>query len=391
MRILIRGGDAYAPDGLIHDASVLVEAGKIIAIGPQSQLNIDGAVDVELDARGGVIAAGFIDLQINGAGGRFLTEEPTADAVLGMARTVAGYGCTAFLPTVITSNFETMLAAVRAVHEASQLVTDGARVLGVHLEGPFINPEAAGAHDTAYIRPPSVDDLDALWEASGGCIKLLTLAPEMPGAIDVLRAARRYGIAVAVGHTRADYTQMMGAVDAGAGLGTHLFNAMGGLTARDPGATGAVLASSDFKASLIADGYHVHPAMMELALRTKGPEGVVLVTDAMPPVGTERKEFTLYGETVTVRDGACFTPDGTLAGSMLTMDRAVRNMRDLVETSVEDALRMASMNPASIIGESDARGTLEVGKAADIVVMDSDLNVTATMVAGRIVYQAGTA
>ncbi len=391
MRILIRGGDAYAPDGLIHDASVLVEAGKIIAIGPQSQLNIDGAVDVELDARGGVIAAGFIDLQINGAGGRFLTEEPTADAVLGMARTVAGYGCTAFLPTVITSNFETMLAAVRAVHEASQLVTDGARVLGVHLEGPFINPEAAGAHDTAYIRPPSVDDLDALWEASGGCIKLLTLAPEMPGAIDVLRAARRYGIAVAVGHTRADYTQMMGAVDAGAGLGTHLFNAMGGLTARDPGATGAVLASSEFKASLIADGYHVHPAMMDLAVRTKGVDGLVLVTDGMPPVGTDLTEFTLYGETITVRDGACFMADGTLAGSMLTMDRAVRNMRDLVDVSVQDALLMATANPAEVIGESDSRGSLEVGKAADIVVMDSDLNVTATVVGGRVVYQAPTA
>lgn len=375
----------------MHDAAVFVDGEEIIAVGPQVEVRSTGAFDVELDAHGGVIAPGFIDLQINGAGGRFLTEEPTVDTVMAMSRTVARYGCTSFLPTVITSAFDAMLAALRAVHEAGQQVTDGARVLGAHLEGPFINPEASGVHDTTFIRPPSLADLDTLWEESGGGIKLMTLAPEMQGADELVHAARRYGIAVAVGHTRADYSEMMEAVAAGAGLATHLFNAMGGLTARDPGATGAVLASSDFKASLIADGYHVHPAMMELALRTKGPEGVVLVTDAMPPVGTERKEFTLYGETVTVRDGACFTPDGTLAGSMLTMDRAVRNMRDLVETSVEDALRMASMNPASIIGESDARGTLEVGKAADIVVMDSDLNVTATMVAGRIVYQAGTA
>lgn len=391
MQTLIRGGDAYTPDGLIHDADVLVEDGNIAFVGPQTQMPSAASVDVEIDAHGGVVAAGFIDLQINGAGGRFLTEEPTVDAVLGMARTVARYGCTAFLPTVITSAFETMLSAVRAVHQASEQATDGARVLGVHLEGPFINPEAAGAHDAAHIRPPSVDDLDALWEASGGGIKLLTLAPEMPGALDLLHAAKRYGIAVAVGHTRADYPQMMEAIDAGAGLATHLFNAMGGLTARDPGATGAVLASAKFKASLIADGYHVHPAMMDLAVRTKGVEGLVLVTDAMPPMGTDITEFTLYGQPITVRDGACFMADGTLAGSVLTMDRAVRNMRDLVDVSVQDALVMASANPAEVIGESEHRGTLEVGKAADIVVMDSDLNVTAAIIDGRVVYQAGTA
>ena len=143
MRSFIRGGDAYTPDGLIHDAAVLVEDGNIVFVGPRTQAPSLASVDVEIDADGGVIAAGFIDLQINGAGGRFLTEEPTVDAVLGMARTVSRYGCTAFLPTVITSAFKTMLTAVRAVHDASQQVTDGAHVLGVHLEGPFINPEAA--------------------------------------------------------------------------------------------------------------------------------------------------------------------------------------------------------------------------------------------------------
>ena len=391
MKTLIHGGGAYTPDGLIYDAVVLVEGEAIVAVGTRAQIRSTGVFDEEIDAHNGVIAAGFIDLQINGAGGRFLTEDPTVEAVQEMARTVVRYGCTSFLPTVITSSFDTILAVVRAVHEAREQVTDGARVLGVHLEGPFINPEASGVHDTAFIRLPSLEDLDTLWEASGGSIKLITLAPEMPGAGELIRAARRYGIAVAVGHTRADYSQMMEAVAAGAGLATHLFNAMGGLTARDPGAIGAALASTDFMASLIADGYHVHPAMMELALRTKGPEGLVLVTDAMPPMGVDLTEFSLYGETVTVRDGACFMPDGTLAGSILTMDRAVRNMRDLVKTPVEDALLMASSNPAAVIGESDVRGIIEVGKAADIVVMDSDLNVTATLVGGRIVYQAGAA
>ncbi len=391
MRTLIRGGEAYTPDGLVHDAAVLVEGANITFVGPRIQLPSVASVDVEIDAHGGVVAAGFIDLQVNGAGGRFLTEEPTVDAIFGMARTVARYGCTAFLPTVITSAFQTMLTAVHAVHEAGEQVTDGAHVLGVHLEGPFINPKAAGAHDAAYIRQPSVDDLDALWEASGGSIKLLTLAPEMPGALDLLHAAKRHGIAVAVGHTRADYSEMMEALDGGAGLATHLFNAMGGLTARDPGATGAVLASPEFKASLIADGYHVHPAMIDLAVRTKGVDGLVLVTDAMPPMGTDLTEFTMHGHAITVRDGACFMADGTLAGSMLTMDRAVRNMRDLVDLSVQDALVMASANPAKVVGESEYRGTLADGKAADIVVMDNDLNVTTTIVDGNIVYQDGAA
>ena len=389
--MLIHGGDAYTPDGLIHEAAVLVEGEEIVAVGLEAQIRSIGVFDVEVDAHGGVIAPGFIDLQVNGAGGRFLTEDPTVEAVQEMARTVARYGCTSFLPTVITSSFDTMLSAIRAVHEASGRATNGARVLSVHLEGPFINPQASGVHNTAFIRPPSLEDLDIFWEASGGGIKLMTLAPEMPGAGELIRVAKGYGIAVSVGHTRADYPQMMEAVAAGAGLATHLFNAMGGLTARDPGATGAVLASPDFMASLIADGYHVHPAMMELALRTKGPGGLVLVTDAMPPMGTDLTEFSLYGETITARDGACFMADGTLAGSLLTMDKAVRNMRDLVETPVEDALRMASFNPASVIGESGARGALEIGKAADIVVMDSDLNVATTIVGGRVVYQAGEA
>lgn len=390
MKLLIHGGDAYTPDGLIHDASVLVEDERIVAVVPRTQLPSVGEVDEEIDAGGGVIAPGFIDLQLNGAGGRFLTEEPAVDAVLDMARAVARYGCTAFLPTVMTTSFETTLQAVRAVHGAVERVVEGARVLGVHLEGPFINPDAAGAHDAAFIRPPSVDDLDALWEASGGSLKLITLAPEMPGATDLIQAARRYDIAVAIGHTRADYAQVREVVDAGASLATHLFNAMGGLTARDPGTTGAVLASSEFKASLIADGYHVHPAMMDLAVRTKGAGGLVLVTDGMPPVGTDLTEFRLYGGSITVRDGACFMADGTLAGSVLTMDQAVRNMRDLVGVSVQDALLMASANPAAVIGESGSRGSLEAGKAADIVVLDSDLNVAVTVVGGRIVYRSNT-
>ena len=194
---------------------------------------------------------------------------------------------------------------------------------------------------------------------------------------------------MAVGHTNADYVEMMEAAACGATMSTHLFNAMGELKARHPGAIGAVLASTDFKASIIADGYHVHPAMMDLAIRTKGSEGLVLVTDGMAPIGTDLTEFSMYGEVVTVRDGACFMPDGRLAGSVLTMDKAVRYMHELTDTPLEQALRMAAANPAAIINEGQVRGSLGVGMAADIVIMNRDLNVITTMVEGKIVYESG--
>ena len=391
MKTVIQGGDAYTNNGLVHDATILVEEAKIVAVGHQAKFDSSGPVDLVLDAHDAIIVPGFVDLQINGAGGRLLTEDPSVETVIEMARIVAKFGCTAFLPTVITSPFELMLKAIRAVDKARNEVFDGATVLGSHLEGPFINPNMSGVHDVSSIRSPSMDDFNKLWLESRGSIKLMTLSPEVAGTGELIRAAKRCGIAVAVGHTNADYLEMMEAMASGMTMSTHLFNAMGGLKAREPGAIGAVLASKDFKASIIADGYHVHPAMMDLAIRAKGSENLVLVTDGMAPVGTDLTEFSLYGEMVTVRDGACFMPDGTLAGSVLTMDKAVRNILELTDTPLEQALLMATTNPAAIINEDKLRGSLDVGKAADIVIMDRDLNVIITMVAGKIVYESGIA
>ena len=389
MKTVIQGGDAYTTNGLIHDATILVEEAQIVAVGHQAKFDSPGSVDLVLDAHDRIIVPGFVDLQINGAGGRLLTEDPSVETVIEMGRIVAQFGCTAFLPTVISSPFEVMLSAIRAIDKARVQVFDGAKVLGSHLEGPFINPNMSGAHDSSFIRSPSMADFNTFWRESGGSIKLMTFAPELTGASEVMRAAKRCGITVAVGHTNADYAEMMEAVASGATMSTHLFNAMGELKARHPGAIGAVLASANFKASIIADGYHVHPAMMDLAIRTKGSENLILVTDGMAPIGTDLTEFSMYGEVVTVRDGACFMPDGTLAGSVLTMDKAVRNMHELTDTPLENALHMATTNPAAIINEHQIRGSLAAGKAADIVIMDRELNVITTMVEGKIVYESG--
>jgi N-acetylglucosamine-6-phosphate deacetylase len=216
----------------------------------------------------------------------------------------------------------------------------------------------------------------------------LTLAPELPGAQEVVEEARARGVAVAVGHSSASYGELAEAQEWGVDLVTHLFNAMGGMTSREPGTSGAALALEGLSVSLIADGLHVHPAMLKLAVQAKGAERVVLVSDAMPPVGTGLTDFPLYDMRISVQDGRCLTPEGRLAGSVLTMSRAVENMRRLAEVSLGDALAMATVNPARVIGVAGRKGSLEEGKDADLLVCDQDLNPLLTMVEGRIVYRS---
>ena len=212
--------------------------------------------------------------------------------------------------------------------------------------------------------------------------------PELPGASDAIREAVRCGVAVAVGHTAATYEQTAEAADLGATMVTHLFNTTGGLSAREPGVAGAALSLDALAAGIIADGIHLHPATVRTVVRAKGAERVALVTDAMPPVGAAAQEFSLLGRCVTVRDGACRLDDGTLAGSVLTMDQALRNVIDWTGLPLQDALGMATLLPARLIGADASKGSLDVGKDADVVVMDRDLRVLLTIVGGRVVYHA---
>ena len=390
MGILLYGANIYTPHQVIPDGAILVDGSHIAAIGPRQELGSyasPGPVEEAIDLQGRIVAPGFIDLQVNGAGGKLLTEEPSPGTVQAMAAALPQFGCTSFLPTIISAPSDSIVEGLRAVAQASQ-APSGARVLGAHLEGPFINPSRAGAHSTEFIRPPSVEEFRRYWESGGGCIKLLTIAPELPGALGVTAEARSHGVTVALGHSEAGYAQVVEAELTGFRFVTHLFNAMGSLESREPGTAGAVLAIDSLSAGLIADGVHVHPASLKLALRAKGSERLVLVTDAMPPVGTDLSEFQLYGMSITVKNGACFTPQGVLAGSVLTMDRAISNMCRLADVSFLEALAMATINPARIVGVDQQKGSLEVGKDADLVVCDGDLRVSMTMVEGNIAYRS---
>jgi N-acetylglucosamine-6-phosphate deacetylase len=390
--MLIHGGAVYTPEGVIPDGAILIDGAHIRVIGTRAEVfnhpSRGDTTRTEINAGGGIIAPGFIDLQVNGAGGKLLSEEPTVESVRVISEVLPRFGCTAYLPTIVTSSTSRTIEALQAVERARTRRHDGARVLGAHVEGPFINPERRGVHLRELIRPPSIEELRCFLSEGSSHITVLTLAPEMPGASELIVEARRLGIAVSIGHSNASYEQVAHAAGLGATMATHLFNAMAPLGSREPGTVGAVMRLDDLSAGLIADAVHVHPASLAIAARTKGRDGIFLVSDAMSPIGTDMTEFRLNGRRVLVVKGQCRTEEGTLAGSVLTMDAAVRTMHQLAGVPLEDAIRMATLNPARAIGIANSKGSLETGKDADVAVLSPDLTVRATVVEGAVLYTA---
>jgi N-acetylglucosamine-6-phosphate deacetylase len=359
----------------VHEsAAVIMHGARIAQVMPRAE--VPRTISVRVLPEDAWLAPGFIDLQVNGGGDVLFNDHPTADGVCTIAAAHRKFGTTALLPTLITDSDEKMRLALRTV---GAIVDQEPGVLGIHLEGPYLSPEKPGVHDARYIRRPAADDISML-TAPRNFVLLMTLAPEVvqPGFIAKLVAA---GVRVSLGHSMASYQQTHAAMAEGLRGFTHLFNAMQPLASREPGPIAQALESTDACYGLIADGVHVHPAMLRLALGGRGRP--LLVTDAMPPVGGSRTSFTLHGENITVRDGACRTDDGTLAGTVLDMATAVKNCTRLLGIPLPDALRLASANPATFIGLDHMLGKLAPGYRADLVAFDpNDMTVLATWVAG---------
>ena len=365
-------GEILLDGGLVSERALLLADGRIQGVVDDAQVP-QGARRIDLG--GGLLAPGFIDLQVNGGGGALFNDLPEPATIARIGAAHRRYGTTGFLPTLITTDSATMVRAIAAVRRA---IDDGMPgVLGIHLEGPHINPTRKGVHDEAQIRPLADGDVALLTSLRRGRT-LLTLAPECvpAGAIEVL--ARE--AVVLAGHTDATCAQIRAGLAAGIGGFTHLFNAMSQLGAREPGAVGAAL-TSDAACGVIVDGYHVHPASLRLAFAAR-PRGLFLVTDAMPPVGAAMAGFTLGGQWIEVQNGRCTTAEGRLAGSALDMATAVRNAVQLVGIPLEEALRMASTRPADLLGEHD-RGRIAPGMHADLVLLDGMLRVRATWIGGE--------
>ncbi len=330
------------------------------------------------DLLDGILVPGFFDIQVNGGGGILFNDSPSLEGVRAIGDAHRRFGTTAFLPTLISDNMEKIAVAIDAVDQAIAQGVPG--VMGIHLEGPFLNPLKKGIHDAGRFRQLSDTDIDMLSSLKQGKT-LVTLAPEMvdDGLIQALVEA---GVVVSAGHTAATYEQTMKAVDAGITGFTHLFNAMSGFETRAPGAVGAALESQNTWAGLIADGHHVHAAALRHAIHSKGVEKSILVTDAMPTVGSQSKEFLLGEQQIVAEGGRCTNAEGTLAGSDLDMMSAVRFAANEVGVSLEDAVTMASLTPACFMGLDSVIGSLSVGKQADFVLMDSELKTREVWVKG---------
>ncbi len=367
-------GRTLLTDSLFAEATVRVQDGRFDAI----RSGIDSSADI---LTSGWIIPGLIDLQVNG-GFRFdVTADPTTASAL--AGKLPATGVTSFLPTVITSALESYPALLRAL-EQSIGEAHGANILGVHVEGPYLSPQRAGAHNPALLRPPSVEEYDRWLDSKS--VRLFTLAPELPGALALVEHLAARGIVVSAGHSNASYAEATAGFEAGITWGTHLFNAMSPLAHREPGLVGALL-SAEVPCGLIVDGIHVHPAVVKTAWRARGTRGLTLVTDAMSAAGMAPGQYVLGDRQVVVDSTSARLADGTLAGSILQMDAAVRNVMAYTGCSLADAVRMATATPARVLGISNHKGLIAPGYDADLVVLDESLRVSMTMIGGTVAYK----
>jgi len=381
----IQNGTLMTPFEAIPRGVVVFRDGKIVAVGRAAEVKIPKEATV-IDASGRIVAPGLIDIHVHGAKGRDIMEA-SYEVINELAVFLSHHGTTSFLPTTVSAPQSALLDVIRAIRTAMKKGTDGAEVLGVHLEGSYISPQRSGAQDPGFIRLPSLDEFNEIWEASEGTVKIVTLAPEIKGADKLIAKLQSLGIVASVGHSNATYSEMEKAIKYGVQHVSHTFNAMRGFHHREPGVVGAVLVRDELTAELIYDNVHVHPAAAKLLVKAKGSGKVVLVTDAIHPTGMPDGKYKMGGRGVTVTNGVCRFESRELAGSTLTMNKAVRNVMKSVGIPLQTAIRMGTINPAVVANVDQRKGSLEPGKDADIVIMDDDVNVFMTIVKGKLVYR----
>ncbi|MBV8404021.1 MAG: N-acetylglucosamine-6-phosphate deacetylase [Gammaproteobacteria bacterium] len=377
MSLALVNGRVLRAEGFASGACVLIERGRIIDVLAEDALG--SRATERYDLQGGLLLPGFIDLQVNGGGGVLFNDAPSIASIRAIGAAHRRFGTTAFLPTLISADLEIVARAIAAVRGAIAAGVPG--VLGIHIEGPFLNVARKGVHDPAKLRELDPSALGLLTSLQGGRT-LVTLAPEMttPQLIQQLVAA---GVVVSAGHTNASYAEIRAALAHGLTGFTHLFNAMSQLTGREPGTVGAALDDQRSWCGIIVDGEHTDPVVLRIALRCKPLNRFMLVTDAMPSVGTSQDRFELQGRRITVRGHTCIDEDGRLAGSNIDMASCVRNAVAMLGVSLPEAVRMASQVPAEFLGVSHEFGRIAAGQRANLVLADDGLNVRATWIEGN--------
>jgi N-acetylglucosamine-6-phosphate deacetylase len=376
MRSALVNGRIVTGDKILSDHTLLLSGTRIEALVPAGDPRCQGAAAVDLE--GQLLFPGFIDVQVNGGGGVLFNDDPSLASIRAIGAAHRRFGTTGFLPTLISDDLDTIAQAIAAVQEAMDSGLPG--VLGIHIEGPFLNWARRGVHDPKHLRLLDTSLVSLLCGLRSGRT-LLTLAPEMT-TTDMIAKLTAGGVLVSAGHSDASYQETVSAIRHGVRGFTHLFNAMARLEPREPGIVGAALYDADTWCGIIVDGHHVDPVMLKLALRCKRHDRFMLVTDAMPPVGSTEPSFVLQGKTITVADGMCRDDKGTLAGTALDMASAVRNAVSLLDLDLTVAARMASEYPAEFLGLSHELGRIAAGYRANLVLLNDEFEVRRTWIDG---------
>lgn len=383
MKTIVTAAQLFTPTKGIESPVVVIEDDRIVALGAREAVEEPDGVR-RIDFPGLTLVPGLIDIHIHGGAGHdVMVNDPAGLA--GMERQMAKHGVTSYLPTTVTAPLDRTLTALENLGKtisSRRSETNRARPLGIHLEGPFISHAKRGVHPPKYLLPPTPEVLDRFWQASAGTIRMMTIAPELPGAEETIRRARALGVRSSLGHSDATYDEASAAIRAGAEHATHTFNAMRALNHRNPGILGAVLTDDAVMADVIADGVHVDPAVVRLFLAAKGPDRAVLITDAISATGMPDGLYRLGSFEVEVKGDRC-EHQGKLAGSVLTLDRAVRNIVAFGGWKLQQAVRLATLNPARLLG-LHGRGMLAAGSIADLAAFNSKGEVVATVIAGKI-------
>lgn len=383
MNFAIKNADIVTPFRIINRGSAVIEGKKISAIGSADEVTIPSKLRT-FDCEGMILTPGFVDLLVHGGGG-FGFADMSSESVEKISQFFFQHGTTGMLAALYSKSEKDLGEDVRRIVEFIK-TSKSSNIWGIHLEGPFINPEMHGAMKAEYLWKPEAEKWKRLYEASQGYIRLMTIAPELQGVEHVMRAAAKDAVVLSIGHSTADYQEVLNAIDNGAAHVTHMFNAMKPFHHRDPGVVTAALLHNELKVELIADGIHVHPAVMKLIYGIKGEGGILLITDAIRACGMPDGEYTFMDQQIFLKEKRAYLKDGTLAGSTLTMEQAVKNMVDLVQVPLPDAVRMASLNGAKVLGLEHHKGILAVGKDADLVVLDKNFEVQMTIYEGAIRY-----
>lgn len=390
MKILIKNAKVITPYEIFNNYAVSISNSKIENLGHENDFD-EKDFDKIIDADGKYLSPGFIDIHNHGNFGHD-TMDATFEAIESISRFHIKNGVTGFLPTTITAPLKKIKKAIKNVadyiefqNNEDKLKKQKSQVLGLYLEGPYFSQVKRGAQNPKYLKRPEINELEEFLDISNQNVKIVSLAPELSGALEAITYLKSKGIIVSVGHTNALFSEVKVGIGKGITLATHLYNGMKGFSHREPAAVGAVLTDERVSCEMICDGVHLHKAAMDVAVQMKGKDRIILISDAMMATGLEDGEYELGRQKVFVKNGEARLSDGSLAGSTLTLNKAVYNMVNIVNIPLQDAVRMASLNPAKVIGLDDRKGSIEIGKDADLIIFDENINIFTVIVMGNVV------